>query len=65
MEILDLKFAGVPLHTWFMVFGVCWFVHRIYVATRIEILDWQQRRAEKREYEAKTGRARAFAPQDR
>jgi hypothetical protein len=52
MEILDLKFAGVPLCAWFPVFGVCWFVQRFYVATRIEFLDWQERGARKKEYEA-------------
>jgi hypothetical protein len=52
MEILDLKFAGVPLYTWLLVFGVGWFVYRIYVTTRIEFLDWQERRARKKEYEA-------------
>jgi hypothetical protein len=52
MEILDLKFAGVPLYIWVPVFGVCWFVYRFYAATRIEFLDWQERGARKKEYEA-------------
>jgi hypothetical protein len=51
MEILELKFAGVPLYTWCVVIGVPWLIYRIYVATRIEFLDWQERRAKKREYE--------------
>ena len=52
VEILDLKFAGVPLYIWVPVFGVCWFVYRFYAATRIEFLDWQERGARKKEYEA-------------
>jgi hypothetical protein len=52
MEILELKFAGIPLYTWLLVFGVSWFVYRFCVITRIEFLDWQERRAKKKEYEA-------------
>jgi hypothetical protein len=52
MEILELKFASLPLYTWLLVFGVSWFVYRFYVITRIEFLDWQERRAKKKEYEA-------------
>ena len=51
MEILELKFAGIPLYTWLLVFGVSWFVYRFYVISRIEFSDWQERRARKKEYE--------------
>jgi hypothetical protein len=52
MEMLELKFAGIPLYTWLLVFGVSWFVYRFYVVSRIEFSDWQERRAKKKEYEA-------------
>jgi len=51
MDILALKFASVPLY-WLLVFGVSWFVYRFCVVTRVEFLDWQERRARKKEYEA-------------
>jgi hypothetical protein len=49
MEILDLKFAGIPVSTWLLflvAFWFCKFAHK-------EFLDWKERRAWKKQYNAK------------
>ena len=52
MEILDLKFAGVPISIWFLGFCFIWFCKYTYTFIRNEISERQERKAKQREYEA-------------
>jgi hypothetical protein len=49
MEILDLKFAGIPVSTWLILLWGLWLCK----VTHKEYLDWKERRAWKKEYAAK------------
>jgi hypothetical protein len=49
MEILDLRFAGIPVSTWFWrIFGIL-FCRSVYK----EFLDWKERRSWKKQFDAK------------
>jgi hypothetical protein len=49
MEILDLKFGGVPISVWLGVVGIIWLCKKLFEG----IGEWRERRQWGKEYDAK------------